>query len=64
MIFIKCHLVQPNFMGQLSFQLSFLANTLYQKCRHWMREYNQSWFESIWEKRNVVLINEIWQKNS
>ena len=27
-----------------------------------MTEYNQSWSENIWVKRNEVLINQIWQK--
>ena len=49
-------------MKQISFQFSLLANTLYKKRLYWMTEYNQSWFENIWVKRNEVLINEIGQK--
>ena len=65
MIFIKWHLIQLNFMGEISFQLPntlFLATILH-KNRHYERtEYNQSWFENIWLQRYEVLINETWQK--
>ena len=65
MILIKWHLIQLNFMGQISFQLSntlLLATILHKKRRYGMTEYNQSWFENIWVQRYEVLINKIWQK--
>ena len=62
MIFVKWHLIQSNFMGQICFQLSLLVNTLYKKRRYWMTEYNQSSFENILIKCNEILFNEICQK--
>ena len=65
MIFMKWHLIQSNFMEQISFQLSntlLLANFPHKKRRYRMTDYNQSWFENIWIQRYGVLINEIWQK--
>ena len=62
MIFVEWHLIQSNFMGQICFQMSLLANSLYKKCHYWMTEYNQSWSENTWVKHNEFLINQIWQK--
>ena len=58
-------MIQSNFMGQKSFQLSntlLLATILHNKRRYRMTEYNQSWFESIWVQRYEVSVSEIWQK--
>ena len=44
-IFIKWHLIQSNFMGQIGFQLSntlMLATVLHKKRRDGVTEYNQS----------------------
>ena len=67
MIFTKWHLIQSNFMGQISFQLLntlllLLATVLHKKRRYGRTEYNQSWFKNIWVQRYEVLINEIRQK--
>ena len=67
MIFIKWHLIQSNFMGQISFQLSntlMLATIPHKKRRYGVTEYNQSWLENIWIQQCGVLINEIWQKKN
>ena len=62
MIFIKWHLIQSNFMGQINFHLPntlLLVTILHKKRRNGMIEYNQSWFENIWVLHYEVLINEI-----
>ena len=65
MVFIKWHLIQSNFMGQISFQqpsILLLENIPHKKRRYGMTEYNQSWFENFGVQRYEVLIYEIWQK--
>ena len=65
MIFIKWHLIQSNFIGQIGFQLTttlLLATIPHKKRRYGMTEYNQYRFENIRTQRYGVLINETWQK--